>query len=315
MLQLLHTFHFRTSLELVDDCMPQKSSNLALAVQLANVHVQLKNSKDYPDNEDNWIAQQTATKKDMGSILSNIALRDDYSGYYDDKTTSGSYSLSKPRNSRSQNFLDGHLSPLEIGMYVLVAVLCAAMAVFMASCFVYASKYRKAKYPVHTGSHPEAALPAVVGLDQTNKSRSSVQNAPDWIWFGNRTFDNSGTGSESSHRFQSSHHSAAEINVISNPVEERIPLHQLHSMYPRQQFCMENNGQQKTYENLPILRRSRSRLPQIPIDGASNSGSSAQNQNTNSFQRRKRRLLPQINTATYTKVRNSRCLRNVQLFY
>ena len=33
------------------------------------------------------------------------------------------------------------VTPLEIGMYVLLAVFCAAIAVFVASCFVYASRY------------------------------------------------------------------------------------------------------------------------------------------------------------------------------
>ena len=33
------------------------------------------------------------------------------------------------------------MTPLEIGMYVLLAVFCAAIAVFVASCFVYASRY------------------------------------------------------------------------------------------------------------------------------------------------------------------------------
>ena len=61
----------RTSLELVDDCMPTKSSNLALAVQLANVNVQLKNKK-VVKNDNIW---QMTEKSDMGNILSNIALR------------------------------------------------------------------------------------------------------------------------------------------------------------------------------------------------------------------------------------------------
>ena len=35
----------------------------------------------------------------------------------------------------------GALSPLEAGMYVLLAVFCLAIATFVASCFVYASKH------------------------------------------------------------------------------------------------------------------------------------------------------------------------------
>lgn len=36
-----------------------------------------------------------------------------------------------------------HLTPLEIGMYVLLAVFCAAIAVFVGTCVVYASRARK----------------------------------------------------------------------------------------------------------------------------------------------------------------------------
>ena len=42
----------------------------------------------------------------------------------------------------------GHLgsaSALEIGMYVLLSVFCAAMAIFLASCFVYATKYHHSR--------------------------------------------------------------------------------------------------------------------------------------------------------------------------
>ena len=36
-----------------------------------------------------------------------------------------------------------HMTPLEIGMYVLLAVFCAAISVFVATCIVYASRARK----------------------------------------------------------------------------------------------------------------------------------------------------------------------------
>lgn len=171
----------RTSLELIDNCMQSKSSNLALAVQLADVNVQLKNSKvdlDY----------------NMGNILSNIALRDEV--YEESKSQQ---SLSSGKNQpMTFNFMEnGHLTPLEVGMYILVAVLCAALAVFMASCFVYASKFRRQKYPVQTSLSKE----------------TSVQNAAhDWIWLGKST---------------------SEVNVITNPRDElhqaeRIPLQHLH---------------------------------------------------------------------------------------
>lgn len=265
----------RTSLELIDACMPTKSSNLPLAVEVANVQVHLKNTKSNA-----WQTQMTSERSNsaemVGNILSNIALRDD----------SGVGKLTKDyqnydRSSSTAGYFNaGHLTPLEIGMYILVAVLCAAMAVFMASCFVYASKFRSAKYPVHsTVSLSQLQMEANKTSAGGGCSSSSVQNAHDWIWLGKSTLDRVSQSSES--RF--SYHQAGSdnnVNVISNPQElhlaERIPLNQLHSLstrtgisnpeqhekYPRQ-FASERGS----YENFPEIRRTRRmQLPQIPVN-------------------------------------------------
>ena len=85
---------------------------------------------------------------DLGDSLSNIALRDDQNYYKpamssarqmfngNDRIVSGRYATGESRIAGFQY----HLTPLEIGMYVLLAVFCAAIAIFVASCFVYASK-------------------------------------------------------------------------------------------------------------------------------------------------------------------------------
>ena len=74
----------RTSLELIDDCMETKSSNLALAIQLADVNVQFKNSKKELGFNANgfgaggpelWPTENTKDAEDMSSILSNIGKR------------------------------------------------------------------------------------------------------------------------------------------------------------------------------------------------------------------------------------------------
>ena len=110
----------RTSLELIDDCMPTKSSNMALAVQLAHVNVQLKNRKRNKQEEmttqagsanDLWQMTEKSGN-DMGSILSNIALRDDHSGYY---TSHKGQTLTKAGGYNRQSsgyFMDGHQTPL-----------------------------------------------------------------------------------------------------------------------------------------------------------------------------------------------------------
>ena len=80
----------RTSLELIDNCMETKSSNLALAIQLADVNVQFKNSKNsnelgglhangYGGQNELWPTENTKNAaEDMSSILSNIGKENFY---------------------------------------------------------------------------------------------------------------------------------------------------------------------------------------------------------------------------------------------
>ena len=110
--------------------MTTKSSNMALAVQLAHVNVHLKNRKQSSQEEmttasedggvasaasanDLWpMTEKSGPPNDMGSILSNIALRDDHSGYY---TNVKGQTLSKAGSHIRQSsgyFMDGHLTPL-----------------------------------------------------------------------------------------------------------------------------------------------------------------------------------------------------------
>ena len=93
---------------------------MALAVQLAHVNVQLKNRKRNKQEEittqagsanDLWQMTEKSGN-DMGSILSNIALRDDHSGYY---TSLKGQTLTKAGGYNRQSsgyFMDGHLTPL-----------------------------------------------------------------------------------------------------------------------------------------------------------------------------------------------------------
>ena len=72
-------------------------------------------------------------------------------------------------------------SILEIGMYILLSVFIAAMMVFMASCFVYASKIKRQEYPLHT------SFSILSGPGKETGRKTPVQNAHDWIWLGKST--------------------------------------------------------------------------------------------------------------------------------
>lgn len=236
----------RTSLELIDNCMETKSSNLALAIQLAPVNVQFKNSKNEvgqtaSSGNELWPTENTKDAEDMSSILSNIgktlapffvysllrgsselfsltALRDDHSYYYNEKKQS---SMLKPSyESTHHSIIDGHLTPLEIGIYILVAVLCAAIAVLMASCFVSASKYRRQMYPV---SLTASLSQHILQERSNNNNKKPIQNANDWVWLGKST----STLDKSTESVRSSCHSEI-VNVIQNPqdnLQVRILVH------------------------------------------------------------------------------------------
>ena len=66
-------------------------------------------------------------------------------------------------------------------MYILLSVFIAAMMVFMASCFVYASKIKRQEYPLHT------SFSILSGPGKETGRKTPVQNAHDWIWLGKST--------------------------------------------------------------------------------------------------------------------------------
>lgn len=68
-------------------------------------------------------------------------------------------------------------SPLEIGMYVLVAVFAFAILVFAANCAVFMVRYQRKCSPKSSR--------VMVG---------SISQAPDWVWIGRATLERTGAG-------------------------------------------------------------------------------------------------------------------------
>lgn len=94
------------------------------------------------------------------------------------------------------------MSPLEIGMYVLLAAFCFAIVVFVVSCVVYASKFKPQPpdFPL-AGS----ALPVLSGAARAKAAanqlasgrrppRESTTNAHDWVWLGRATLERAACG-------------------------------------------------------------------------------------------------------------------------
>ncbi|KAL4223587.1 hypothetical protein ACF0H5_017057 [Mactra antiquata] len=71
---------------------------------------------------------------------------------------------------RTKTLHDG-LSPLEIGMYVLLAVFCVAMTVFMVNCIVFFVRYKRKQKPMKPGG------------------KDAIKEANDWVWIGRATLE------------------------------------------------------------------------------------------------------------------------------
>lgn len=61
------------------------------------------------------------------------------------------------------------MTPLEIGMYVLLGMFCLAIVVFLFNCVIFVFRYRKKKVP--------------------SVNKDLVTNANDWVWIGRATLE------------------------------------------------------------------------------------------------------------------------------
>lgn len=95
--------------------------------------------------------------------------------------------------SSNKSLVHGDASTLEIGMYVVLSAFCLAIAIFVMSCVVYASKYR----PVVIDANGEASARDGMGhssvFDIGKGNESCATNAHDWVWLGRATVDRSNT--------------------------------------------------------------------------------------------------------------------------
>lgn len=86
------------------------------------------------------------------------------------------------------------MTTLEIGMYVLLAAFCLAIAVFVVSCVVYASKFKPVPIETVAGERLERDVLGLGVYRDVNKGRDSTQNAHDWVWLGRNTVDRNSVG-------------------------------------------------------------------------------------------------------------------------
>ena len=183
----------KVSVELADECHHKTEEPLAADTAAVSVEIRPRSReagkgvggagegpkgkkqgrKSGKRNKKEWGFNSNTKSIDMGDLsemLSNIALRDD-------DNSRAKYMEAGRYNNDQSHGLHGHsfqqeMTPLEVGMYILLGVFCVAIAVFMASCFVYASKHQKQPC-------------------RLERKSQSVQNAHDWVWLGRATLDTS----------------------------------------------------------------------------------------------------------------------------
>lgn len=151
-------------------------------------------------------------------------------------------------------------TPLEIGMYVLLAIFCAAIVVFVGTCFVYASRARKGLVPGDDPPPPppppqaEAApTPASIRsiwsrLKRKDEPEDAAECADEleeegadkgWVWLGRSTLDSDpaprpassaverrvkGEASNAANRMSGISYSGSEVSVriVTKPENGRL---------------------------------------------------------------------------------------------
>lgn len=178
-----------------------KSAFGPLASALASVEVDFGNGEvtkatDVVQND--GVIRDRGRNRDLGDladILIGIPLKDD--NRHEPTVQARQHRGMTPLNSLipSKSAVHPDMTTLEIGMYVLLTAFCLAIAVFVISCVVYASKFKPVPIEVVNGAD-ERDVFGLGLMKDPRKGRDSTQNAHDWVWLGRNTVDRSSRGQE-----------------------------------------------------------------------------------------------------------------------
>ncbi|XP_015432305.1 PREDICTED: transmembrane protein 132E [Dufourea novaeangliae] len=233
----------RVNLQLADACRlggrrsgkgSQRTTSSALASASANVEVdfassELPNRPEFVQNDGGGTVgshhhRERKTSRgemapDMRDILIGLPLKDE-NGH--EPSVQARQHRTAIANGMSSGGMGGvgirhhggaSMSPLEIGMYVLLAAFCFAIVVFVVSCVVYASKFKPQPPDSPLAG---AALPVLSGAARARAAanqlasgrrppRESTTNAHDWVWLGRATLERAACGPQ-------------QVRVTSNPL-------------------------------------------------------------------------------------------------
>lgn len=173
-----------------------------LASALASVEVDFGNGSDVTKATDvvqnDGISRDRGRNRDLGDladILIGIPLRDD--SRHEPTVQARQHRGMTPLNSLipSKSAVHPDMTTLEIGMYVLLTAFCLAIAVFVVSCVVYASKFKPVPIEEVNGAEDRDVFGLGL-LKDTRKGRDQTQNVHDWVWLGRNTVDRGSRGHE-----------------------------------------------------------------------------------------------------------------------
>jgi transmembrane protein 132 len=164
---------------------PPAASINTLAAAFANVEVDFTVSQrpEFVQN-DGSEAGNTGTSRgrdlgDLHDILIGIPLKDE---------NNHEPTVQARQHPKQRHHLP--MTPLEIGMYVLLGAFCFAIVVFVVSCVVYASKFKQADMAGRSLGAP--GVPPNIRMHGNASKRESTTNAHDWVWLGRATLERAG---------------------------------------------------------------------------------------------------------------------------
>lgn len=130
---------------------------------------------------------------DLADILIGIPLKDDTNHEPTVQARQHRGGITAIGSDPNKRLVHSDMTSLEIGMYVLLTAFCLAIAVFVISCVVYASKFRPVTIDQVEGHLGKDNITGGLGIARENRrpARESTTNAHDWVWLGRATMDRS----------------------------------------------------------------------------------------------------------------------------
>ena len=187
----------KISLELSEACQRKKSRNLAVSYVYVNINFSdntLQSDAGMYHNRANDRYGPEDAHADGSKIFISMDDHEDlakskgYPGYEDeeskksgkaDNSRSDRLDFEAPRkkgdyvpNSEAQQQMVikvPGMTPLEIGMYVLLAIFCLAIIVFMVNCMIFVARYKRKRKPQET--------------------KDPMTSVNDWVWIGRATLE------------------------------------------------------------------------------------------------------------------------------